>query len=138
MRTEIKNKTDLDKRLQELELQRAALEKRISKKSQETFEILTNPSQIIKRTVSDLAGDTNFRTDLLHLVIAGAATYAGKKIAAVPFISRLLTVIRERFFEKGGQENNTTANAEQNENDSSSTLLDDLLQAFLKKRDQKN
>ena len=137
METEIKTKADLDIRLSYLVEKRRDLEQRIAKNSRETYEVLTNPAPIIKRTIRDLVIDRNFRGDLLQLALSGLAGYAGKKIASTPFVAKLLDSLKARFFDAAPSESKEKEKEEANEKTSSGTtteLVDDLLQILLKKR----
>ncbi len=135
MESDITNKKDLDRRLASLKARRADLEKQITTNSRETYEVLTNPAPIIKRTVRNLALDSDFRGDLLQLALNGIAGYAGKKIASTPFVMRLISAIKDRFFESSTSTENDPS--ETGKPEPKGDLVEDLLQLLLKRRQKK-
>lgn len=136
MKTEITNRQQLHSRLQELKDRKRFLESSIIENSSRTYEVLTDPAPIIRRTLHELAGDGQVRNDVFHIILNSAANFLGRKFAGSSFISGLM----EKFTSK--QQSSHSSDTSSNEDTSDehphsknkNDLFTDILQMIVERR----
>ncbi len=94
----IANEQQLHNRIRELKSQRTDCEQKITDHVREISAVISNPAPIIKRTVKDLAGDKNFKTELLSLGLSFASRYLGGRMGAAGAAgSSVLSLLINKF-----------------------------------------
>ena len=100
----ITNNTQLRERITTLRRERANCENKLAEHAREGLDLLTNPAPIIKRTVKDLAGGKNFKTELLSLGLSFASRYLGGRMGAAGAAgSSLLSMLADKFVAAQGE-----------------------------------
>jgi len=78
----IKNQTQLIERIRFLEAKKEIHEQLIVEHASAIYEVVSDPVPLLKETVHTLAGDKDFKGDLLKVGVNLAAAYVGNKFSA--------------------------------------------------------
>lgn len=109
----ISNRQRLEQRLRELREEKQALETSITKHSEHLYTVVTNPGPIIKSTVSELAKDRQFKSEVLQIAVHAAANYIGKKIASSDLFHSFSDTTKQPKSESGTESAANTTKTDQ-------------------------
>ncbi|MDI1354267.1 MAG: hypothetical protein PSX36_05095 [bacterium] len=103
----IRNHEDLRKHLSYLIAEKEKRSVLIIADAKEVVEVFYHPAKIIKKTIGELAGDTNFRSDLILIAVNAASNFIGRKVAGTT-LSALLTLLIDKV--TAGKKGEPTSN----------------------------
>lgn len=97
----IRNHRELKQHLRFLKSEREKRGAVLAGNVKDIYEVISHPAKIIKQTARELAGDNDFRSDLIKIAINLASNFLTKNVTSSA-VSALLTLLIDKVVDRKG------------------------------------